>query len=166
MQISQNKVALLSYTLTLQDGSIADEADAQHPLAYIQGLGMLLPAFEANLEGKKQGDKFKFSLAAGDAYGEYYDENVAEFPIDMFKQAGFPNEAIEVGAYVPLQDEQGHALDGQIVEISGNIVVVDFNHPLAGQTLNFEGEVIQVREATKEELEHGHVHGPGGHHHQ
>ncbi|MCU0445166.1 MAG: peptidylprolyl isomerase [Microscillaceae bacterium] len=165
MKISRNKVALLGYTLTLEDGSIADQADAQHPLAYIQGVGMLLPAFESQLEGKQVGDKFNFTLSAEEGYGIYYPENVAEFPIAMFRQAGFPEEAIEVGAYVPMQDDQGQPLDGEIVEIEGDMVIVDFNHPLAGEKLNFQGEILQVREATQEELSHGHVHGAGSHNH-
>ncbi|TAF65350.1 MAG: peptidylprolyl isomerase [Cytophagales bacterium] len=165
MKITKNSVATLSYTLLLEDGSIADQSDAQAPLAYIQGIGMLLPAFEAQLEGKQKGDAFDFTLTAEDGYGEYFEENVAEFPVAMFKDAGFPQEAIKVGTHVPMQDPEGHRLDGEIIAIDNDVIVVDFNHPLAGEKLHFKGEVIGVRAATEEELSHGHVHGEGGHHH-
>ncbi len=165
MQITKNKVAIISYTLTINSGEIADEATKDQPFGYIHGTGHLLPAFEAQLEGLQIGNKFDFTLTPEEGYGTYEEENVAHFPIQMFTDAEFPADMLYVGGYVPMQDQQGNPMDGEIVDLNEQEVVVDFNHPLAGEALRFVGEVIEIREASAEEMEHGHVHGLGGQDH-
>lgn len=165
MIISENNVVSLSYDLRLAIGDVIDKATAEEPLTYIHGMGMLLPHFEAQLHQKAVGYKFDFTLTPENGYGERYDENLAEFPKSMFLDAGFPEIDITVGNFVPMNDSEGHQLQGKITEVTAESVKVDFNHPLAGETLHFVGEVIAVRPASEEELAHGHVHGEGGHHH-
>jgi FKBP-type peptidyl-prolyl cis-trans isomerase SlyD len=165
MIVSENNVISLSYILRLSTGVIADQADANDPLAYIHGTGMLLPDFEAQLHEKPLGHKFDFTLTPESGYGEHYEENIAEFPKSMFLEAGFPEDQIVKGNFVPMNDAEGNNLQGKLIEITEETVKMDFNHPLAGETLHFVGEVIGVRPATEDELAHGHVHGEGGHHH-
>ncbi|RRN77744.1 peptidylprolyl isomerase, partial [Pseudoxanthomonas sp. SGD-10] len=106
---------------------------------------------------------YAFSLAAADAYGEYDEAAVANLPKEMFTQQG--GGLPEVGAILPLQDNQGNQFQGRVVSIVEDAVLVDLNHPMAGHELHFNGTIQEVRPATEEELDHGHVHGPGGHHH-
>ncbi len=160
MKVSTNKVVYLAYTLKVSSGQIVDEATAAQPFAYIHHGGQVLPAFEDNLEGLAVGDSFSFKLSAEDGYGEYDEEFVRAFDKQMFAQV--PAEMMEVGNVLPMQDQMGNPLDGEIVEITAEGVVLDFNHPLAGEELHFSGSVVNIREANQEELQHGHVHGVGG----
>jgi len=163
MQISPKKVATISYVLTLDSGEVADTATEEQPLAFIHGIGQTLEAFDGHLAGLAAGDEFNFKLAAKEGYGELVEEAIVDLPKDIFAEA--PAEMLAVGNTVPMQDQEGNPLQGLIREIGDASVKVDFNHPLAGQALNFSGKVVDVREATQSELEHGHVHGPGGHEH-
>jgi len=159
MNIEKDKVALIEYTLTNADGEVMDASDG-NPLAYLQGHGNLIPGLEAQLEGKTEGDKFKTTIAAADAYGERIDTLIQTVPSDMFQ--GVDN--VEVGMRFEAQSEQGmHSVE--ITAVEGDQVTVDGNHPMAGLELTFEVEVKEVRDATAEELEHGHAHGSGGHQH-
>ncbi len=159
MNIKKDKVALIEYTLTNADGDVMDASDG-NPLAYLQGHGNLIPGLEAQLEGKTTGDKFTTTIAAADAYGERVDTLVQTVPSDMFQ--GVDN--LEVGMRFEAQSEQGmHSVE--ITAVEGDQVTVDGNHPMAGLELTFEVEVKEVRDATAEELEHGHAHGAGGHQH-
>ncbi|HWZ36636.1 MAG TPA: hypothetical protein VNW51_10770, partial [Mucilaginibacter sp.] len=106
-------------------------------------------------------DTYDFKLTAEDAYGEHDEEAVATLPIEMFQGADMP----EIGAILPLQDNQGNHFQGQVVSIAEDSVIVDLNHPMAGQPLHFKGKILNVRPATPEELSHGHAHGPDDHHH-
>lgn len=168
MNISQNKVVSLTYELKLDNhmGETVDMADSSAPLIFIYGTGSMLPKFESNLENLNLNDTFEFTLDPADAYGEQIDEAIVDLPIDIFKIDGqIDEEMLTVGNFVPMQDNEGHPLEGKIVEISNEHVKMDFNHPLAGKTLHFTGQIVDLREATEDEISHGHVHGPHGHHH-
>jgi FKBP-type peptidyl-prolyl cis-trans isomerase SlyD len=170
MKIENDKVVSLSYELHSEDDNkqriFVEKQDAENPLVFIFGNGNLLPVFEENLSGKAIGDTFAFSIDAVDAYGEFDKDSVVDLPIDLFKQDGIlMMDILKIGSSLPMADQDGNQLMGKIIAITGDAVTMDFNHPLAGKPLHFTGEVIEIREANPEELEHGHVHGAGGHHH-
>ncbi len=119
----------------------------------------MLPKFEENLAGLSSGDSYDFQLAAEDAYGVKDENAIAELPLDMFGEMEKP----EIGSVLPLQDNEGNQFRAQVKSISDTAVTVDLNHPMAGQDLHFIGTIISVREATEEELSHGHAHGADGH---
>lgn len=161
MKIDKNSVVSLAYTLKDGDGQLLDEADATDPLYYLHGHENLLPEFEARLNGQEMGFKVAFSLSPEEGYGTYDEEAV--FTVE---RAAFPEGAtLEEGAVFLLTDEEERNHQAVIVAIDGDDVTVDLNHPLAGETLHFDVEVLGVRVAQPEEITHGHVHGPGGHHH-
>ena len=165
MKIVKHTVPSVTYTLVV-DGEVVDMAEKDKPLLFIHGIGMMVPGFESNLEGLTSGTKYDFKLTPEEAYGAYNEEAVVDLPISTFMVDGKVNEKmLNVGQVVPMQDQNGSPLNGTIMEINGEAVKMDFNHMLAGKELNFAGEIIDVREATKEEIEHGHIHGPGGHQH-
>lgn len=159
MKIEQDKVAQIEYTLTNSAGEVMDKSNGQ-PLAYLHGHHNLIPGLEAELLGKAVGDKFTATIAAADAYGEKHDGMIQQVPIELFQGV----EKIEVGMRFEAQSDQG-TQSVEIVAIDGDQVTVDANHPLAGQDLTFEVEIMGIRDASAEELEHGHAHGAGGHHH-
>jgi len=164
MTIAPNSVVTLTYKLhTVENGekTFVEEADRDNPLDFLFGVGMMLPKFEEHIAGLEAGDTKDFELAAEDAYGEVDERAVASLPVDMFKESGIP----AVGQVLPLQDNQGNQYRGRVTETSPEVVVVDLNHPMAGQNLHFSIEVLSVREATPDELAHGHSHGPDGSHH-
>jgi FKBP-type peptidyl-prolyl cis-trans isomerase SlyD len=168
MVIEQNKVVLCHYTLRegTAGGQLIESTEGSEPLGYIHGIGMMIPLFEHNLEGKQAGDAFAFGIPAADGYGEYDDEAVAEIPKAAFNLGEMnPNDVFVEGEVLPLQDENGNMMQGIIAEVKGDTVIVDFNHPMAGVDLYFTGTVAGVRDASAEEIEHGHVHGEGGHQH-
>ena len=161
MNIQPNTVVALTYKLhTLNNGEkeFVEEANKENPLVFLSGVGMMLPKFEENIQGLKKGDTIDFELQAVDAYGDIDEAAVAQLPADMFKESGIP----PVGEIIPLQDNQGNQFRAKVVEVSPEVVVVDLNHPMAGQNLHFDIEVLEVREATEDELAHGHAHGVDG----
>ncbi len=159
--IQQDSVVTLHYQLTLDDGSIADSSFGGDPLSYLHGHGNLVPGLERQLAGKKTGDKFDAEVAPADGYGEFDPADEQTLP-----RSAFPKKMdLQPGMGFHTKDQQGNPMPLFIKEVKGEQVVVTGNHPLAGQRLNFKIEIVQVRKATKEELSHGHVHGPGGHHH-
>lgn len=165
MKITKHTVPSVTYVLTVNN-ELVDQADESNPLVYLAGVGMMIPGFERELEGMAVGDTFDFSLNSQEAYGPRNEDAVVPVPREVFVVDGeFNSDVVKVGAMLPMQDQNGNPLQGMILEIKDDAVVMDFNHPLAGKDLHFTGGVIDVREATKEEIEHGHVHGPGGHHH-
>jgi FKBP-type peptidyl-prolyl cis-trans isomerase SlyD len=172
MTIDKNSVVTLEYTLKTRSGLSLEETQvekttSEHPFVFIYGTGMLLPDFEHHLRGKKPGDKFDFFIAADKGYGIKNDKYIMNIPIDSFKSPDgtLDLNEIQTGNTLSMSDQDGNQLQGKILEVSAAHVRMDFNHPLAGHELHFTGEVINVRTATAEELAHGHVHGPGGHHH-
>ncbi len=160
--IAPNKVVSLSYTLMLTSGELADEATADQPLMFIHGIGQTLPAFDDQLNGLSVGDTFSFTLSAEEGYGESSPNYIVEIPKNIFEGPDVPADILEIGATLPMQDQDGNPMDGTVLEIGDETVKMDFNHPLAGESLGFSGTILAVREATQEELDHGHVHGEGG----
>lgn len=160
MQIEEKKVVGLHYTLTDDDGKVLDSSQEGTPLTFIFGIGMLIPGLEKAIEGKVKGDELKVSIKPEDAYGQRDDGLTQKVPKDQFDEG----EEIQIGMQFQVETQQG-ALVVTVTEVTDSEVTIDGNHPLAGMNLNFEVKVDDVREATKEELDHGHVHGPGGHNH-
>lgn len=159
MQISTNKVVSIHYTLTNNEGDVLDTSSGREPLNYIQGIGALIQGMEEGLEGKKMGDKFQLKIAPEKGYGALQMEMIQQVPISAFGgQMVSPGMQFEAGS-----EEQRFLVT--VKEVTDEFVTIDGNHPLAGVELNFDVEVLEVREATTDELAHGHVHGPGGHHH-
>ncbi|WP_457628981.1 FKBP-type peptidyl-prolyl cis-trans isomerase [Oceanithermus sp.] len=156
MNASKDKVVTIAYTLTV-DGEQVDQGE----LAYIHGHQQIIPGLEREIEGRAAGDSFEVTIAPEDAYGERNEEGVQVVP-----RSAFPDDAkVEVGEQFYAQDAEGNPLPLTVTAVNGDEVTVDFNHPLAGKALNFAVEIKDVRDVTPEELAHGHVHGPGGHHH-
>jgi len=170
MTIEKNKVVTVNYHLTgkLQDEpeELIEKTSTEEPFVFLYGAGGMLEDFEKNLSGKKAGDAFDFHIKADKAYGEHNGDYVAEIPKQAFHVEGkFDAERVKEGEELPMLDSEGNQMQGMVVEVSDEHVVMDFNHPLAGYDLHFVGNIIEVRDATAEELDHGHVHGPHGHHH-
>lgn len=155
MKVEKNKVVALSYKLEV-DGAIADKACANHPLMYIHGTGMLLPKFEAEVEGKDEGDTFAFTLTPAEGYGEYNPAYRIPIPKSSFEVDGkLREDMLVVGATIPMLNNTGQVVQGTICNIEADTVTMDFNHPMAGKTLNFSGKVESVREASEKELKEG-----------
>jgi FKBP-type peptidyl-prolyl cis-trans isomerase SlyD len=168
MTVGENRVVSMTYTLREENstGQMIQKVSEDRPFVYLFGIGGLLPSFKANLEGLNAGDDFSFILKKEDAYGLPSDENIIRLDKKVFEIDGvFDEAAIKVGEIIPMEDEQGYPLTGRILEVDTDNVLVDFNHPLAGLDLYFEGKILDVRDATREELAHGHAHGPHDHHH-
>ncbi|GGD49356.1 peptidyl-prolyl cis-trans isomerase [Emticicia aquatilis] len=167
MKIEANKVVKIVYELEIGDGSnkeMLEIVQDDEPMVFIQGMSGLPEAFEAQLDGLQAGDEFKFSVDAADGYGEPDPEAVIDFPIENFKieDGKVPEGMLEIGNMIPFSNDEGNRMNGRIVEITDEFVILDFNHPLAGQNMHFKGKVLGVRDATKDEIAHGHVHGEGG----
>lgn len=160
MQITSGSVVVFDYTLTDDDKDIIDSSVGSEPLAYIQGEGQIVPGLEKAMEGKKAGDSFKISIPPEEAYGIHDPENISVVPADQIEGG----EELEEGMQLHTEGEFGEQTV-IITKIVGNEVTIDGNHPLAGMTLHFDIKIREVRPATDEERDHGHVHGPGGHHH-
>lgn len=161
MQITVHKVVTIDYTLTDDQGNIVDSSKGGDPLAYIHGIGNIIPGLESALEGKKAGEALKVSVAPQEGYGERDTSMMQSVPRQMFESP----EEIQVGMQFQTMTEDGHPMVVTVVETTPETITVDANHPLAGQNLHFDVTIIEVRDASEEELEHGHVHGAGGHHH-
>ncbi|WP_018935118.1 peptidylprolyl isomerase [Thioalkalivibrio sp. ALJ24] len=160
MQVAQNSVVSIHYKLTNDAGETIDSSEGREPLAYMHGNGQIVPGLERQLEGKAAGDKVQATVPPEEGYGEKIDAMVQEVPMEAFQGV----DSIEPGMQFQAQTENG-PLTVTVTKVEGDTATVDGNHPLAGQTLNFDVEVVDVREASAEELEHGHAHGPGGHEH-
>ena len=160
MNISKNKVVSLSYELRVEgkDGEIIDTAGTDSPLTFMFGTNSLIPGFERNIENLKTGDNFAFMLGCEEAYGAALEEAVVEIPKTAFLVDGeIDHDVLVEGNAIPMTDTQGNRMNGVVVEVKDDTVVMDFNHPLAGDDLYFSGVVVNVREATHEELVHGRV---------
>ena len=161
MQIAQDKVVLIHYTLTDDAGKVLDSSSGGDPLAYLHGQGNIIPGLEKALEGKQAGDKLNVRVEPAEGYGVRDDSLVQQVPRRAFGSVS----KVEPGMQFHAQSAQGQMRVVTVTHVQGDMVTVDGNHPLAGEVLVFDVEVAEVRDATGEELEHGHVHGPGGHHH-
>lgn len=156
MKISTHKFVSLTYDLNVGEGEeqeLMERATVERPLEFIFGTNSMLEAFENKLEGLTEGDKFSFVLTPDQAYGEYDDDYLVDLPRSMFEQDGKLNEEVVFeGNMLPMMDTNGNRLNGSVVSIGDDVIKMDFNHPLAGETLYFSGKVIAVREATPEEI--------------
>jgi len=159
MKIAKDKVVSIHYTLKNDAGSIIDSSEQAEPLVYLHGAQNIIPGLEAALEGKVADDALDVSIDALDAYGEYKKELTEVVPSSMFEGV----ENIEVGMEFQTETEQGIQVI-RIAAVDGDKVTIDGNHPLAGERLHFDVSVAEVRDASDEELEHGHVHSAGCHH--
>lgn len=156
MIITKNAVVSFHYALSDNEGKLLDTSHGNDPFAYLHGSGMIVRGLESQLEGRKAGDKFKAQVPPAEGYGEFDIQLLQRVPIDKFG-----GQKVEAG----MQFQAGQHGVFTVKEVTTENVLLDGNHPMAGVTLNFDVEVTDVREATAEELDHGHVHGPGGHHH-
>lgn len=161
MKIGENTFVSLSYTLTV-NGVVVDSTTAENPLQFVYGAGYLLPKFEEYIAGLSAGDKFEFTLSAAEGYGEVVAEAVVELPKSVFMIDGAIEDGLlEVGNQIPMSTQDGQRLLGVVKTLGEEMVTMDFNHPMAGQTLNFSGEIVAVREATDADMMHGQVAGEG-----
>ncbi len=160
MQIEQNAVVTLHYTLKDNDGNVIDQSE-DGSFLYLHGAMNIIPGLENALAGKSAGEELSITVAPEEGYGAKDPERVQEVPKEMFENSG----DIEVGLQFHAEGPDGGAVVVTVIEVKDDVVVIDGNHALAGVDLNFDVKVIEVREASEEEIEHGHVHGPHGHHH-
>lgn len=160
MQATKDKVVRIDYTLKDDEGTVLDSSEGREPVSYLHGAQNIVPGLETALEGQAAGDSLTVSVPPEQAYGQRDPNRVAEVP-----KANFPPEAnIEVGAQFQAETAAGPQVV-TVVKVTDEEVTVDANHPLAGKTLHFDVKVVDVRDATEEEIEHGHAHGPGGQEH-
>lgn len=165
MKIDKDHVTSLTYVLEV-DGELIEQTDATNPLTFLVGTGSMIPGFEQQLLGKESGDSYDFLVTPEEGYGEIDPEAIVDLSKEIFVVEGkLQEDMLEKGKAIPMQDQDGNPLTGIVKEVGDDTVKVDFNHQLAGKTLHFSGEILEVRLATKDELDHGHAHGPGGHHH-
>lgn len=159
-----NNVITVDYKLfkDTAEGEMIESTEGKQPLVFLSGVGQMIPEFEANLANLTAGETFSFGIKAENAYGVKSDDAIIELPQDMFMQDGKLVEQVVVGNILPLEDQNGHVHPAKVVSINDTTVTMDVNHPLAGQDLHFTGSVVEVREATQDEVQHGHVHGAGG----
>jgi FKBP-type peptidyl-prolyl cis-trans isomerase SlyD len=158
MQIGSQKVVSIEYTLKNDAGEVLDSSAGGEPLAYLHGVGHIVPGLEKALDGKSEGESVEVTLAPEEAYGQRDDTLVQNVPV---RKLGA--KKVQVGGRYQVKTSDGLRIV-HVTELRGDYARVDGNHPLAGQTLHFQVKVVGVREATAEELAHGHVHGPSGHH--
>ena len=161
MQVAADKVVLIHYTLTNDGGDVIDTSSGGDPLAYIHGQGNIIPGLEKALEGREAGEKLQVRVEPAEGYGVRDEQLVQKVPRRSFSGV----KDVQPGMQFHAQTSGGHTRVVTVTGVAGDLVTVDANHPLAGQHLTFDVEITEVRDATEEELEHGHVHGPGGHHH-
>lgn len=159
MTIQKNSVVTIEYTLTDESGALIESSEGQEPLTYIHGMGNVIPGLEASLEGKTPGEAIKVSVAPEDAYGEWDQEKIIDIPKVQFSGV----DDVKVGMQFGVHSSVGEQIV-TVTKVDGETVTVDANHPLAGKTLNFDVKIVGIRDATSDELDHGHVHGPGSHH--
>ena len=153
MKVENSKMVSVNYTLTV-DGKIADQSREGSPLQFVCGTGMLLPKFEGAIIGKEAGDKVSFTLDPKDGYGEIIPEAVVDLPKTIFVIDGkLAEDMLTVGNQIPMSDAQGNRMMGVVKEVGDDTVKMDFNHPMAGKTLDFEVEVVSVRDVTPEDLQ-------------
>ncbi|HHJ34256.1 MAG TPA: peptidylprolyl isomerase [Gammaproteobacteria bacterium] len=160
MQIESNSVVTLHYTLKDNEGNIIDQSE-DGSFLYLHGAMNIIPGLENALTGKAAGDEFSVKVSAAEGYGEKDPQRIQEVPKDMFDNV----DEIKPGVQFHAQGPDGGAVVVTVVEVKDEAVVIDGNHALAGMDLNFAVKVVDVREASEEEITHGHVHGEHGHHH-
>jgi len=167
MKTTSNHVVSISYQLTEKGSDVlVEKVTSDDPFVFLMGAGNLLEAFEQQLTDLSVGDSFDFILESEEAYGLIDENAIVKVPVEAFFVNGkFADDLVVAGKPIRMQDQEGNPLIGTVKERGLETVTIDFNHPMAGKALHFRGDVVSVRPATEEELNHGHVHGPGGHHH-
>lgn len=160
MQITADKVVAFDYTLTDAEGEVIDSSEGQEPLLYLHGQGGIIEGLERALEGRIAGDQLQVTVEPEDAYGFRDDELLQHVPREQFEDV----DDLEIGMQFQADTDDG-LMVFTVVEVADDVIQVDGNHPLAGETLNFDVTIRDVRDATDEELQHGHAHGAGGHDH-
>lgn len=168
MKISDKKVVAITYKLSVND-QLIETIDASHPMLFLVGNSGLPEKFESNLMGLSTGESFEFSISPEEGFGNRLEEDVLSLPIqDFYSEDGtLDTEFLQVGKIIPLTDDQGNHHKAIVLEINEpeKYIKLDFNHPLADKILHFNGKIESLREATNEEITHGHAHGHGGHVH-
>jgi len=155
LEIGKYAMVTLTYDLRVDDenGEVVEQATEAQPLQFLFGAGAMLPKFESQLAGLREGEPFTIKLSSNDAYGEVNEEAVVELPKHVFLVGGkFDDELIQIGNTVPMMSSNGQRLNGLVLEVNDEVVTMDFNHPLAGEDLVFAGKVMAVREASDEEV--------------
>ena len=160
MQIGKDKVVAIDYTLSGADGQVIDSSEGQEPLTYLHGAANIVPGLERALEGKSVGDRVNATVQPDQGYGQKNPALVQPLPRSQFPGV----KDIAVGQQFQAQTNHGPRVV-TVVGVSPDSVTIDANHPLAGEILYFDVKIVDVRDATQQELDHGHAHGPGGHHH-
>jgi FKBP-type peptidyl-prolyl cis-trans isomerase SlyD len=158
MKIESQKAVTIGYTLKDDEGNVLDSSEGREPLIYLHGAGNLVPGLEKALEGKEPGEALSVTVSPEEGYGPRDESNIRNIPIRKL-----PDGKAKVGMRYRIQTDDGQMV-ALVTAVRGDFATIDANHPLAGMTLHFEVQVVGVRDATAEELGHGHVHGPGGHH--
>ena len=161
MQVGAKKAVAIDYTLTIDGGIVVDASEKGAPLWYLHGANNIVPGLEKELTGMTVGEEKTVVVSPAEGYGERLDERVHQVPKDQFP----PGTDFALGDQVVAQSPDGHQVPARIAGIDAKEVTVDFNHELAGKELTFAVRIAEVRAASKEELAHGHIHGPGGHAH-
>jgi FKBP-type peptidyl-prolyl cis-trans isomerase SlyD len=160
MRVGKDKVVSVDYTLTDSTGNVLDTSKGQEPLLYLHGVGSIVPGLETALEGKSAGEEIAVTVPPEQAYGQRDENLVQDVP-----RTAFGESKVEPGMQFRAEGKNAGARLVSVVSVGEQTVRIDANHPLAGKTLHFDVKVVSVRDATREEVTHGHVHGPGGHHH-
>ncbi len=167
MKIEKNTVVGLIYTLQIPDTDgeldIVEVVTEEEPMYFIQGISGLPEGFEKQLEGLEENSEFDFTILSEDGYGDYDPEAIVDLPKSVFEMPDVDlEELLQIGNVIPMTNEDGEKMHGQVVEVKEDVVIMNFNHPLAGKVMHFQGKIISIREATEVEIEHGHIHGEGG----
>lgn len=170
MKVEKNNVISLSYSLRIPDSDgemdVVEVVTEEDPMYFIQGISGLPEGFENQIEGLVAGDTFAFTVSAEEGYGEFDEDAIVDLPKSVFQMEDVnQEELLQIGNIIPMTNEDGERMHGQVMEIKDDVVIMNFNHPLAGKEMQFEGQIISIRPATPEEISHGHVHGTGGVHH-
>ena len=156
MRVSKNKFVTVTYDLHVGENGereLMERATDEQPLKFIYGIGAMLEDFEHHLSGLETGDRFEFTLTTEQAYGKRDEENVIDLPKSVFMMDGvFDSERVKEGETLPMMSAEGQHMNGSVLEVKDDVVVMDFNHPLAGETLHFTGKVIDVHDPTPEDL--------------
>ncbi|PKP52304.1 MAG: peptidylprolyl isomerase [Bacteroidetes bacterium HGW-Bacteroidetes-1] len=168
MKVGNKKVVSLTYELREEnaEGELIQKVEKDRPFVYLFGIGGLLPKFEESLKGLSVGDTFSFEMKSEESYGEHTEEAIIDLDKSIFEIDGIVDEELlTIGNQITMQDNDGNPMEGVVLDVTEDAVTMDFNHPLAGLALHFSGEILDIRDATDDEMSHGHAHGPDGHHH-
>ena len=170
MKVEKDKVVSVAYELHVDDGENGKEwmetVPKDQPFLFLFGAGNTLPALEEAMLGKEAGDTFEVFIDFENGYGDYDESRKVIVPKSAFKEEGKKNKnLLKVGNVIPMKDDQGNQMRGEVLKVDYKGVHMDFNSPLAGLDLYFKGEIVAIRDAEPEEIDHGHAHGPGVHHH-